>query len=214
MPPPGVWTRTFGPTFAAKVPYTRVCPVQMPFPPVPVAPLGAPARYTRRRRSSTSRFSIGRQENPLMYIDVYFRILHAYTIIYSIYYQYRVSHSSQAPAPAGGVAFATEAAVSEAPTDRASLRLLHGLRCEADSRCVLVSACGECLPPAPSRQAPAPAGGVAFATEAVMSGAPTDRASLRLLHGARWRPTHGASLHFEEGLCLYRLLRWAAIYRL
>ena len=25
------------------------------------------------------------QENPLMYIDVYFRILHAYTIIYSIY---------------------------------------------------------------------------------------------------------------------------------
>ena len=28
---------------------------------------------------------IGSQENPLMYIDVYFRILHAYTIIYSIY---------------------------------------------------------------------------------------------------------------------------------
>ena len=27
----------------------------------------------------------GGQENPLMYIDVYFRILHAYTIIYSIY---------------------------------------------------------------------------------------------------------------------------------
>ena len=25
------------------------------------------------------------QENPLMYIGVYFRILHAYTIIYSIY---------------------------------------------------------------------------------------------------------------------------------
>ena len=30
-------------------------------------------------------FDFGRQENPLMYIDVYFRILHAYTIIYSIY---------------------------------------------------------------------------------------------------------------------------------
>ena len=37
--------------------------------------------------------AIDGQENPLMYIDVYFRILHAYTIIYSIYYQYRVSHS-------------------------------------------------------------------------------------------------------------------------
>ena len=36
------------------------------------------------------------------------------------------------------------------PTDRASLRLLHGAKAKADSRCVLVSAAGtpvgECLP--------------------------------------------------------------------
>ena len=46
--------------------------------------------YTRPCKSiinlatGTSRY-LSTQENPLMYIDVYFRILHAYTIIYSIY---------------------------------------------------------------------------------------------------------------------------------
>ena len=46
--------------------------------------------YTRPCKSiinlatGTSRY-LSTQENPLMYTDVYFRILHAYTIIFSIY---------------------------------------------------------------------------------------------------------------------------------
>ena len=38
--------------------------------------------------SGTQSFTLARQENPLMYIDVYFRILHAYTIIYLKYRVY------------------------------------------------------------------------------------------------------------------------------
>ena len=49
------------------------------------------AKMKSNRMKAWNEFSVEssrpcrRQENPLMYIDVYFRILHADTIIYSIY---------------------------------------------------------------------------------------------------------------------------------
>ena len=77
----------------------------------------------------------------------------------------------------------------EAPTDRASLRLLHGARRRptqgACSSLPLALRCGECLPLEP--------GSMHMQVVCLCNGsrheAPTDRASLRLLHGARQRPT-------------------------
>ena len=48
-----------------------------------------------------------------------------------------------------------------------------------------------CMPPRPGTRWHLPAGGGAFATEAAMNEAPTDRANLRLLLGARRRSTQG-----------------------
>ena len=68
---------------------------------------------------------------------------------------------------------------------------------EADSRCVLMSAAGtlveECLPPAPRTCR------WFVCCNGATNGPPTDRASLRLLHGARRRQTQGACSYCYAG---------------
>ena len=86
----------------------------------------------------------------------------------------------------------------EAPTDRASLRLLHGARRRPTQ--------GACLSlPLALRwrvlaaSSHARVCGLVFC-DGSRHDAPTDRASLRLLHGARRRPTQGACLSLPLAL--------------
>ena len=75
--------------------------------------------YTRPCKSiinlatGTSRY-LSTQENPLMYIDVYFRILHAYTIIYSIYLNIGFPIRGLQPACRGGAGAAARGLLSSA----------------------------------------------------------------------------------------------------
>ena len=92
-------------------------------------------------------------------------------------------------------------AAMRAPTDRASWRLLQGARrrpTQAACSSVPLALCGVgCLPP---RIRHLPAGGFVLATESRHE-APNDRASVRLLHGARRRPTQGVCSSLLLVLC-------------
>ena len=117
-------------------------------------------------------------------------------------------------------AFATEAAMQLRLKDRASLRLLHGARRRRRTQdLVRARLCrwhsgGECLLPRPSAPAPARRW-FAFATEAVMQLRLKDRASLRLLHDARRRPTQGLSKHLldDRSRCLVFVPAFSAQFR-
>ena len=106
-------------------------------------------------------------------------------------------HHSPAPAPVLCLCNGSRHGPS---TDRASLRLLYGVRWRRTQGAVLASARwhsdGECLPPGTCRWF--------YLFNESRHGPPTDRASLCWLHGARRRQAQGARLcrWHSDGECL------------
>ena len=111
------------------------------------------------------------------------------------------------------IAFATEPPplCKAHPTDRASLPLLHGARRRRPQGGAACSSLPLALIQwrvlATKAHALAPAGAFALSAETPPCEATTDRASLRLLHGARWRrPQGGACSSLRLALLRWRVL--------